>query len=122
MSLYLPDAVRGLLVAHAEAEAPLEACGLLGGPTLAQAVSVYQARNAARSRWRYVVHHEDALDALEQMHARGELLVGVYHSHTDSPAEPSRADYDIGYPGVPCVIVSLAGDVAAWDLGTGLRV
>ncbi|HLZ07202.1 MAG TPA: M67 family metallopeptidase, partial [Chloroflexota bacterium] len=48
-------------------------------------------------------------EAFDSMDREGLDLVGIYHSHTHSPAQPSRTDITLaGYPDAHYLIVSLA--------------
>lgn len=83
---------------HARAIAPEECCGLLGGgENLAK--SVYPLRNVARNAAvAYEAAPEELFEAQRQMRARGENLVGIYHSHPRSkdPA-PSASDVRLAF-------------------------
>lgn len=49
---------------------------------------------------------------------RGLHVIGFYHSHVDTPAEPSGTDLRMAPPGLLSVIVSLAkpeADVRVWS-------
>ena len=86
------------IVAHARERAPEECCGLLGGEGN-WAVSVYPLRNVApRPEVAYEAAPEELFDAQRAMRARGETLVGVYHSHprSDDPV-PSRTDVRLAF-------------------------
>ncbi|MHB8470269.1 MAG: M67 family metallopeptidase [Gaiellaceae bacterium] len=114
----MPAAVRRALVAHAEAEAPNEACGLV---VLRDGTAErYQpGRNAAASPYRFELELDPELWFLED--AGYELA--VFHSHLSSPPRPSRTDVEnIGlWAGKPYLIYSLrAGDLAAWTIQDGL--
>jgi proteasome lid subunit RPN8/RPN11 len=86
-----------------------ECCGLIGGST-EEMTSVHRARNAAASWLRFEVHPSDQIRIMDQIEADGEELVGIYHSHTESPAEPSQTDINLArpWPGVLWLICSLA--------------
>ena len=86
------------MFAHARECAPAECCGLLGGRG-EKAETVYPLRNVARSpSVAYEAAPEELFDAQRRMRARGESLVGIYHSHPRSadPA-PSRADVRLAF-------------------------
>jgi [CysO sulfur-carrier protein]-S-L-cysteine hydrolase len=97
------------IVAHAHDELPDECCGLLGGHD-GRATSVYRARNAEASPLRYSVHPSDQFRIMERIDEAGEELVGIYHSHTKSPAFPSQTDINLaeGWPDPLYLICSLA--------------
>ena len=86
------------MCAHARARVPEECCGLLGGAGNG-AASVYPLRNVApRPEVAYEAAPEELFEAQRSMRARGETLVGVYHSHPRSkePA-PSRTDVRLAF-------------------------
>ncbi len=86
------------MFAHARACAPEECCGLLGGEG-SGAASVYPLRNVApRPEVAYEAAPEELFEAQRSMRARGETLVGVYHSHprSNEPA-PSRTDVRLAF-------------------------
>ncbi len=84
------------MVAHALAEYPLEACGLIGGSAgedgRAVVHDVYPTANSARSARIYEVDARAMLRADREAEAAGGQLVGVYHSHTHTDAQPSPTD------------------------------
>ncbi len=96
------------IIAHARAEYPNEACGLLGGRG-GRVERVYPTRNALNSPVRYRVAEEDLLAALLDMEARGwgPDPLGIYHSHPHGPETPSATDVaESFYPDSIYLIVS----------------
>ena len=86
------------MFAHARECAPEECCGLVGGRGGA-ASSVYRLRNVARdAHSAYEAAPEELFAAQREMRARGEELVGIYHSHprAHEPA-PSAADVRLAF-------------------------
>jgi proteasome lid subunit RPN8/RPN11 len=114
----VPDAVRRDLAAHAEAEAPNEACGLLlfKGDVAERYVP---GRNAAASPYRF----ELELDDPELWFAEDDgYQLAVFHSHLSAPARPSRTDVEnIGlWERRPYLIYSLQRDeLAAFRIEDG---
>lgn len=100
------------MFAHARACVPEECCGLLGGEGNG-AASVYPLRNVApRPSVAYEAAPEELFEAQRSMRARGETLVGVYHSHprSNDPA-PSRTDVRLAfYPEAFYFIIGFGGD------------
>jgi proteasome lid subunit RPN8/RPN11 len=118
----LPAAIRDALVAHARAELPNEACGLIAGTAPAadggSATRWYATRNRAASPLRYEAHPDDLLRASLEIDDAGEMIWGIVHSHVRSPARPSPTDVGLAfYPDALYVLVSLAPDQA--DPATG---
>ena len=94
----IPQTLVAEMFAHARACSPEECCGLLGGVGN-RAASVYPLRNVApRPEVAYDAAPEELFEAQRSMRARGEALVGVYHSHprSDDP-EPSRTDVRLAF-------------------------
>jgi [CysO sulfur-carrier protein]-S-L-cysteine hydrolase len=113
----VPADVRATLVAHAEAEAPNEACGLLVLRD-GRAERYERGRNAAESPYRFELEVDPELWFLED---EGYELA-VVHSHPASPPRPSRTDVEnIGlWQGRPYLIYSLRDDdLAAWSIHDG---
>ena len=92
-ALILSTVLAGELLAHARADAPNEACGVLAG-TLAdgRATAYHPARNADASPFVYTVHPDDLVRIVLGIEDAGEDLVAIFHSHTRSPAVPSPTD------------------------------
>lgn len=97
------------LVEHARAEAPNEACGILAGQG-GRVIRVYRGTNIdANPGVRYYLDPVQQLDTFRDVECNGWEVVGIYHSHPESPAYPSGVDLDLAYyPDVAYVIVSLA--------------
>jgi proteasome lid subunit RPN8/RPN11 len=114
----IPDDVRAQLVAHAEREAPNEACGLILFRD-GRAERYEPGRNKAASPYRFELEFDDP----EVWFAEDEgYELAVFHSHPASPARPSRTDVEnIGlWERKPYVILSLrTGDLAAFRIEDG---
>jgi len=114
----VPEAVRSELAAHAEDEAPNEACGLV---LIRDGVAerYVRGRNAAASPYRF----ELELDDPEVWFAEDDgYELAVFHSHLSAPARPSRTDVEnIGlWAGKPYLIYSLReDDLAAFTIEGG---
>lgn len=81
------------LVAHARAEVPNEACGILSGSLETGVATAYHpARNADASPYVYTVHPEDLVRIVFGIEDAGEDLLAIFHSHTHTPAVPSPTD------------------------------
>ena len=100
-------------VAHAREAAPDECCGLLLGCG-GEIVEAVRARNAADDpARRFLIDPADHFAALRAARERGLDVVGFYHSHPASPAEPSARDLaEFSYPGHLYLIVSLEAEPA----------
>lgn len=119
----IPRAIIDELVAHARAELPNEACGMVhaaqGVP-----VAVHRVGNQAASPYRYEMNPVQLLRLEQQREASGETLFAIYHSHVASPARPSPTDVRMAffppgavaqppmYPDAFYIVVSLADEAA----------
>ena len=96
------------MVAHARADHPDEACGVIAGPAGSDRPERFIPMvNAARSPTFYEFDSADLLQLYREMDDRDEEPVVIYHSHTATEAYPSRTD--IAYasePGAHYVLVS----------------
>ena len=81
------------MVAHARADHPDEACGVLAGPDGSdQPTRFIPMVNAARSPTFYEFDSMDLLKLYRDMDDNDEVPVVIYHSHTATEAYPSRTD------------------------------
>jgi [CysO sulfur-carrier protein]-S-L-cysteine hydrolase len=106
--LILPGALRAAIIAHARADHPDEACGLLAGPEgTDQPRRHIPMTNAARSPTFHEYDSGEQLKVWNEMDQRGEEPVVIYHSHTATEAYPSRTDIALAAePAAHYVIVS----------------
>lgn len=103
------------IVAHAREDLPNECCGMVGGVD-GETRTVHRAENAEASPLRYSIDAKEQFRLMRAIDGAGEELVGIYHSHTKSPAYPSQTDVNLaGWPDAVYLIVSLA-DPEAPDL------
>lgn len=98
------------IVAHARADHPDEACGVVAGPAGSDRPERFiPMLNAARSPTFYEFDSGDLFKLYREMDDRDEVPVVVYHSHTATDAYPSRTD--VSYASEPeahYVLVSTA--------------
>jgi [CysO sulfur-carrier protein]-S-L-cysteine hydrolase len=88
------------MVAHARADHPDEACGIIAGPEGSDRPERFVAMvNAERSPTFYRFDAGEQLTVWREMDRNDEEPVVVYHSHTATEAYPSRTD--ISYAGEP---------------------
>jgi proteasome lid subunit RPN8/RPN11 len=82
---------------HAEQCYPLECCGLLGG-AVDLFTDYYPLANRAETPVnRFFAAPEEVFQAMRQMRAIGQQLLGIYHSHPDSRAYPSARDIELAF-------------------------
>lgn len=81
------------MIAHARADHPDEACGVIAGPAGSDRPERFVLMvNAARSTTFYEFDSGDLLRLYREMDSRDEEPVVIYHSHTATEAYPSRTD------------------------------
>ncbi len=81
------------MVAHARADHPDEACGVIAGPDGSDEPTRFIPMvNAARSPTFYEFDSMDLLKLYRDMDDNDEVPVVIYHSHTATEAYPSRTD------------------------------
>jgi proteasome lid subunit RPN8/RPN11 len=108
---------------HARAEAPREACGMLGGSG-ATVTAVYPTNNSDTSNVTYSIDPQEAFRVVRQMRADGVDFIAVYHSHPETEAYPSPTDRDkAGDSDLIYMIVSLRrpdnSEIRAFKLNEG---
>ena len=101
---------------HASSTYPEECCGLLLGNFENQSKTkrVIEARRMSNvfpkeERYhRYTIDPKEFLVAEEDAESRGLEVVGIYHSHPNAPARPSKFDTDFAWPTLSYVIMEVA--------------
>lgn len=98
--LRLDSTLLDAVIAHARADHPDEACGVIAGPEGSDTPTRFIPMvNAARSPTFYEFDSRDLLALYRDMDDRDEVPVVIYHSHTATEAYPSRTD--ISYASEP---------------------
>jgi proteasome lid subunit RPN8/RPN11 len=108
--LTLTQELHDAIVAHARADHPDEACGVITGPAGTDRPQRHiPMLNAARSPTFYEFDSMDLLKLYRDLDDRDEEPVVIYHSHTATEAYPSRTDISYANePGAHYVLVSTA--------------
>ena len=97
------------MIAHVDANLPLEACGLLAGRD-AKVESVLAVTNQAQSTVRYVMDPIEQLNAFEWIESNGLELIGIFHSHPTGPETVSPTDIvEAAYAVVYIILAHLDG-------------
>ncbi len=127
MILRIPEDLLKKVEEHAVREYPYECCGLLlgrmGGEE-AMVLQVLEARNVypGDRRAGYLVDPLEYYRAELRAEAEDVEVLGIYHSHPDKPAKPSKKDESEAYRGYLYLIVSVYNhavkDVKVWRLGS----
>ncbi len=98
--LVIGSEVAERIIDHARAEHPVEACGVVVGPSgTGEPLRFIPMVNVAASETFYEFDSMDLLRLHRQLAANDEELVVIYHSHTATEAVPSRTD--IAYAAEP---------------------
>ncbi len=110
------------MVAHAQADAPDECCGIIGSRD-GDGVVLHRATNIHHSPLKYEIG-SDELYRISMALDDDALEVGlIYHSHTRSDPYPSQTDVNLAtYPDAVYVIVGVAGpepEVRAYHIREG---
>jgi [CysO sulfur-carrier protein]-S-L-cysteine hydrolase len=94
--LTIDQGIRDAIVAHARADHPDEACGIVAGPIGSdRAVRFVPMTNAERSPTFYRFDSQEQLRVWREMDDNDEEPVVIYHSHTATEAYPSRTDISL---------------------------
>ncbi len=124
--LRLPAFQRFQLECWAAQGYPHETCGVLLGHADDGGTRVVQVRRARnldveRAHERFTLDPSDHLAAENEARELGLDVVGIWHSHPDSPASPSDADRAGAWGGWSYVIVAIdvhaQREVRSWRLG-----
>ena len=95
---------------HAKSSLPYEACGILAGRE-SEVTKIYPMTNTSDNpETCYFMDPEEQFKVMKEMRQLGIEMLGIYHSHPESPPYPSATDCELAfYPDVDHVIVSLQG-------------
>ncbi len=108
LTIQIPRSIFDEIIAQAHNEQPRECCGLLGGRD-SQATGRYPLQNKSpEPETRYFAAPEDLFDAMKRMRSVSEELIGIYHSHPNGDAYPSKTDIELAfYPRAIYLIIAL---------------
>lgn len=105
------------IIKHCQDEYPKEACGVVAGEIVKNkkcnmkriAKKVYKMKNTSDApETCYFMEPPEQFSVFKEMREMGYELLGIYHSHTNSPAYPSKRDMDLAfYPEAIYIIISL---------------
>ncbi len=124
--IIIPEALLRQMEHYCVEALPHKAYGLVGGPDIYHPTSLYRATTNLRntSGWKeyfesfgefyydpdrgFVIDPREFQSMIDQMEARGEMLIGIFHSHRCRCAEPSQLDIAMSTdPSLLCYIVSV---------------
>ena len=125
MNVSVPEEILVQMKRHGEETYPHECCGFMLGSADEGMQRISEIRLQENERTdskenRFVISPDQFRAAEKYARKTGLLLVGIYHSHPDSPARPSDYDRDHAWPWFSYIIVSVKGgkaaDTNAWQL------
>ena len=103
----IPRQIYEAVVAHAQKDAPIEACGYLGGAN-GEVKLHYPMTNIDASAEHFSFDPQEQFAAFKEASAQKLRLIACYHSHPASPARPSEEDIRLAFdPTISYLIVSL---------------
>ncbi|MCH7878415.1 MAG: M67 family metallopeptidase [candidate division Zixibacteria bacterium] len=111
-NIIIPRTVLNAVEEHAEDMYPEECCGFIFGKSRIESIVVDEVhrvqnhRDENRTR-RFLITPEQFMRAEEFADSEEKKLLGVYHSHPDHPATPSRYDLDHALPDFVYLITSV---------------
>jgi proteasome lid subunit RPN8/RPN11 len=105
--LIIPQSIFHTLLEQARKQAPIEACGILGGRK--DRVEVFHAMtNTDNSTDHFLMDPGEQFKVVKVLRAAGQRMLAVHHSHPASPARPSAEDIRLALtPDVLYTILSL---------------
>lgn len=105
--LEIPNAIFQQMLEQAQAEAPIEVCGILAGSN-GRVEKLYKLTNADKSSDHFTMEPKEQFAVLKDIRSSGLEMLAIYHSHPGTPARPSAEDIRLALtPNVTYVIVSL---------------
>jgi proteasome lid subunit RPN8/RPN11 len=114
MRIVIKAAEYDLILAHARACLPDEACGLIAGLIAddeKKIEKVYPLLNLDHSPEHFSIDQREQFLAIKDMRARGLAPLGNFHSHPGTPARPSAEDIKLARdPEASYLILSLVSD------------
>src|SRR4030042_2603532 len=90
-NLEIPTDIFNQILEQAEAEAPIEACGILSGNN-SRVEKIYKMTNTDKSCDHFMMAPEEQFRAVKDIRSSGLEMLAIYHSHPLSPARPSAED------------------------------
>lgn len=104
----IPKQIYDGIIAHAYAELPNEACGLLVGKD-GEIATQYELTNIDHSPVHFSFDPTEQFDVFRKAREAGYSIIANYHSHPETPSRPSVEDIRLAYdPNILYLIVSLA--------------
>lgn len=114
VALFVHSGILRDIRAHARAAYPEECCGFLLGRREEDHTRVMETlrsvnENRVTPRWEYAMSPRAYLEAERAAETRGLEVTGFYHSHPDTPPEPSPADLRYAWPRMVYLVTAIHG-------------
>jgi proteasome lid subunit RPN8/RPN11 len=107
LNLDIPNNIFEQILKQAEAELPIEACGILAGSD-SKVEKLYKMTNADKSSTHFMMDPAEQFRVHKDIRSAGLKVLAIYHSHPATPARLSQEDIRLSLtPDVTYVIVSL---------------
>ena len=107
LKLEIPPDTCEQMVKQAEAEAPVEACGILAGND-GIVEKLYKMINADKATDHFMMAPKEQFAVAKDIRSAGLEMLAIYHSHPETSARPSDEDIRLALtPDVIYVILSL---------------
>jgi proteasome lid subunit RPN8/RPN11 len=108
-ALVIPGSIYRELLDQARKQAPIEACGILGGR--GDRVEVFHPMtNTDHSADHFLMEPAEQFKVVKSLRAAGQRVLAIHHSHPASPSRPSAEDIRLALtPDVLYTILSLQG-------------
>ncbi|MGL4541264.1 MAG: Mov34/MPN/PAD-1 family protein [Polymorphobacter sp.] len=102
------------MLAHASAEAPREACGLLRGRADEIRAAIATGNVAAHPERSFEIDPAALLRHHREARGHGDTVIGHYHSHPNGNVEPSKTDAARAVADGQLWLIVGDGCIAAW--------
>ena len=116
------QSVKDKILAHAQREIPIEACGYLAGKD-GIITRIFELTNIDRSEEHFSFDPKEQFAVMRTTRNEGLELIANYHSHPETPARPSEEDIRLAYDAdILYFIASLADggqDLKAFSIRLG---
>lgn len=95
-ALIIPEVLYARMLVHCRESYPDEACGLLAGAG-DRVACLFAMQNTEPSPVSYFMDPKEQFSAMKDMREKGLQMVGIFHSHPQSPPYPSPKDVSLAY-------------------------
>ena len=104
---FIPKDIYDEMLRFARKIYPLEACGILAGSRWKTEI-FYPMKNIDNSGEHFMMEPEEQFKVVKDIRKRKLEMIGIFHSHPETPARPSAEDIRLALtPGVVYLILSL---------------